>query len=46
VPVKVSAAGWVPIKVIYFERKGGWSIELTWQDGGDYSAVLASNFAH
>ena len=46
VPVKVSAAGWVPIEIVYFERKGGWSIELTWQDGGDFSAVPASHFAH
>lgn len=45
-PVKATAAGWVPIEVVYFERKGGWSIELTWQDGGDFSAVPASHFAH
>jgi len=45
-PVKVSAAGWLPIEIVYFERKGGWSIELTWQDGGDFSAVPASHFAH
>ncbi len=45
-PVKVSAAGWVPIEVIYFERRGSWAIELTWQDGGDFSAVPATHFAH
>jgi len=45
-PVKVSAAGWLPIEIVYFERKGGWSIELTWQVGGDFSAVPASHFAH
>ena len=46
VPVDVSEAGWLPIEIIYFERKGSWSIELTWQENGDYGAIPASHFAH
>lgn len=45
-PVAVSEAGWLPIEIIYYERKGSWAIELTWQKGGDYSAIPASHFAH
>ncbi|MDP6589794.1 MAG: PA14 domain-containing protein [Alphaproteobacteria bacterium] len=46
VPVKVSEAGWLPIEIVYFERKGSWSLELTWQQDGDFSAIPASHFAH
>ncbi|MDP7344105.1 MAG: PA14 domain-containing protein [Alphaproteobacteria bacterium] len=46
VPVNVSEAGWLPIEVAYFERKGGWSLELTWQQDGDFSAIPASHLAH
>ena len=30
VPVAVSEAGWLPIEIVYYERRGSWSIELTW----------------
>lgn len=46
VPVAVSEAGWLPIEVIFFERRGGWSIELTWQENGEFTAIPASHFAH
>ena len=46
VPIEVSAAGWMPIEIVYYERKGSWSIELTWQESGDFSAIPASHFAH
>lgn len=46
VPVAVSEAGWLPIEIIYFERRGSWSIELTWQENGEFSAIPASHFAH
>ena len=46
VPVKASEVGWVPIEVVFFERRGSWAIELTWQQGGDFNAVPASHFAH
>lgn len=46
VPVAVSEAEWLPLEIIYFERKGSWSIELTWQENGEFVAIPASHFAH
>ncbi len=45
VPVKVSQAGWLPIEIIYYERKGSWALEVLWQDGGDFKAIPETHFA-
>jgi len=39
-------AGWVPVAIVYYERKGSWAIELSWQQDGEFNAVPASHFAH
>jgi hypothetical protein len=46
VPVQVSEAGWLPIEIVYYERKGSWAIELMWQQNGKFVAIPETHFAH
>ena len=45
-PVEVREAGWYPIEIIWYQRKGSWALELTWSAGGDFAAVPPENFGH
>lgn len=40
--------GWYPLYVLYFQRKGSWTIELLWKAPGmaDFEPVPAAHFAH
>jgi hypothetical protein len=46
--VKVAAAGWHPVRVLYFERKGTSSLRVWWQPPGTGALVVvpASHYAH
>ena len=44
--VSVSEAGWVPLKLSFFERKGSWAMHLNWSQGGEFVPVPAANFGH
>lgn len=40
--------GWYPLYLLYFQRKGSWTIELLWKAPGmaDFEPVPAAHFAH
>lgn len=42
------APGWYPLYLLYFQRKGTWTIELLWKAPGrtEFEPVPASQFAH
>lgn len=46
--VSVTKAGWIPVRVDYFQRKGTATIKLMWKPPGgpDYVAVPASSYGH
>ena len=46
--VKVAKAGWYPLYLIYFERKGTSTVELYWQPPGasDFDIVPAAAYGH
>lgn len=46
--VKVAQAGWHPLRVLYFERKGTSSLRVWWQPPGvsGLSVIPASHYAH
>ncbi|KPJ78398.1 MAG: hypothetical protein AMJ54_04080 [Deltaproteobacteria bacterium SG8_13] len=46
--VTIGQAGWYPLQVEYFQRKGTAAIELWWRtpEAGDFEPVPASSFAH
>ena len=50
VELEVPAAGWYPIRILYFERKNTSTLELYWrppgQDGGSLDLVPAAALAH
>lgn len=49
VGVTVVDAGWYPLRVLYYQRKGTAALELLWKtpgQAGDYELVPASAFAH
>ncbi|HEX7006048.1 MAG TPA: PA14 domain-containing protein [Alphaproteobacteria bacterium] len=48
-PVKIDTAGWYPIKVKYFQKKGGHALGLYWRapnGDGKYVTVPAEMYAH
>ena len=45
-PVVVTEAGWVPLRTVYFERKGSWSLQVYWSQGGEFVPIPAANFGH
>jgi PA14 domain len=48
-PVKIDAAGWYPIYLKYFQKKGGYALGLYWRTpsgGGRYVTVPAEMYAH
>lgn len=48
-PISVElAAGWYPLYLLYFQRKGTWTLELLWKAPGmsEFEPVPASHFAH
>jgi hypothetical protein len=48
-PVKIDTAGWYPIKLKYFQKKGGHALGLYWRTpggGGRYVTVPAEMYAH
>lgn len=48
VTVQVDAAGWYPVMIQYFQRKGTATVELFWQPPGaaDFMIVPAEAYAH
>lgn len=44
--VSVAEAGWYPIKVVWFERKGSYSLILQWSDGTGPVAIPPEFFGH
>ncbi len=48
VSLEIESAGWYPITVEYFQRKGTAAIELHWQAPGNdgFSIVPAETYAH
>jgi len=48
-PVKVDTAGWYPLHIKYFQKKGGYALGLYWRTpkgSGPYVAVPAEMYAH
>lgn len=48
-PVKIDTAGWYPIKLKYFQKKGGHALGLYWRTpngGSRYVTVPAEMYAH
>jgi hypothetical protein len=48
-PVKIDSAGWYPLHIKYFQKKGGYALGLYWrtpQGAGSYVAVPAEMYAH
>lgn len=48
-PVEITAAGWYPIEVIYFEKRNTSTLELYWKkpgETGDFVFVPPEAFAH
>lgn len=41
-------AGWYPLYLLYFQRKGTWTLELLWQAPGmsEFEPIPAANLAH
>lgn len=47
IPVQVSEAGWHPIRVLYFQRKGSTALVLGWEaPGGELEVVPPEAFGH
>lgn len=40
--------GWYPVYLLYFQRKGTWTLELLWQAPGmsEFEPIPAAHFAH
>ncbi|MGE5146458.1 MAG: PA14 domain-containing protein [Candidatus Eiseniibacteriota bacterium] len=48
-PVKIDAAGWYPLHIKYFQKKGGYALGLFWRPpsgSGTYVPVPAEMYAH
>jgi hypothetical protein len=48
-PVKIDTAGWYPLSIKYFQKKGGYALGLYWRTpngAGNYVAVPAEMYAH
>jgi hypothetical protein len=48
-PVKIDTAGWYPLHIKYFQKKGGYALGLYWRTpkgAGGYVAVPAEMYAH
>jgi hypothetical protein len=48
-PVSVELQpGWYPLYLLYFQRKGSWTLELLWKAPGmaDFEPIPAAHFAH
>lgn len=51
IPVEVPSAGWYPININYFQKKGTWALDLLWfkpgeQPEGEPPIVPAEAYAH
>lgn len=46
--LSVAAPGYYPVKVLYFQKRGGSALQLYWRTpgGGDFTTVPASAYAH
>ena len=48
-PVKIDTAGWYPLNIKYFQKKGGYALGLFWRTpagAGSYVPVPAEMYAH
>lgn len=46
VDVEIPEAGWYPIEVVWFERKGSHALQLAWSSGGGFIPVPAELYGH
>jgi hypothetical protein len=46
VSVQISEAGWYPIEMLWFERRGSYIATLRWSQGGGMVLVPAEHLAH
>jgi hypothetical protein len=47
-PIKVAEAGWYPLRIQYFQRKGTAALRLTWQppDAEDFAVIRPEAYGH